>query len=183
LFWSALSLLPDLDVVGFGFGVRYEDPWGHRGATHSLAFAIAAGGLVDAAAALRQRSPLKIGGLAALVLASHPILDTLTDGGLGCALFWPFDLTRYFAPWNPIPVAPIGLAFFTPFGLSIAAFEVALSANRFNSPGRTRPIGRIPAFWCSSTPVASFTPEKAHRLRGVCVLLTGASSKLGRQMS
>ena len=81
------------------------------------------------------------------------------------------------------PVAPIGLAFFTPFGLSIAAFEVALSANRFNSPGRTRPIGRIPAFWCSSTPVASFTPEKAHRLRGVCVLLTGASSKLGRQMS
>ena len=24
----------------------------------------------------------------------------------GCAFFWPFDLTRYFLPWRPIPVAP-----------------------------------------------------------------------------
>jgi inner membrane protein len=123
LLWSALSLLPDSDVVGFSFGVRYEDPWGHRGATHSFAFAILAGAVVGAVAALRRRSPFKIGGLAAAVMASHPILDTLTDGGLGCALFWPFSLTRYFAPWNPIPVAPIGLAFFSPFGLGIAAFE------------------------------------------------------------
>jgi membrane-bound metal-dependent hydrolase YbcI (DUF457 family) len=36
-FWSAVSLLPDLDVIGFSFGVRYANPWGHRGATHSLA--------------------------------------------------------------------------------------------------------------------------------------------------
>ena len=35
--WSALSLLPDADVVGFALGVQYGDPWGHRGATHSLA--------------------------------------------------------------------------------------------------------------------------------------------------
>ena len=36
LFWSLLSLLPDADVIGFAFGVRYEDEWGHRGATHSV---------------------------------------------------------------------------------------------------------------------------------------------------
>jgi len=34
--WSGLSLLPDADVYGFRLGVKYADPWGHRGATHSL---------------------------------------------------------------------------------------------------------------------------------------------------
>jgi hypothetical protein len=29
--WSALSLLPDADVLGFKLGVRYADPWGQRG--------------------------------------------------------------------------------------------------------------------------------------------------------
>jgi len=43
LLWAALSFLPDADVIGFGLGVRYEDPWGHRGATHSLMFALALG--------------------------------------------------------------------------------------------------------------------------------------------
>src|SRR5438552_8880460 len=38
---SALSLVPDADVVGFSLGVEYGDPSGHRGATHSLTFAIA----------------------------------------------------------------------------------------------------------------------------------------------
>ena len=27
---------PDLDVLAFFFGVPYEDPWGHRGVTHSI---------------------------------------------------------------------------------------------------------------------------------------------------
>jgi len=51
--WSGLSLLPDADVVGFRLGVHYEDPWGHRGATHSLVFALAVAcvALVIAAAA------------------------------------------------------------------------------------------------------------------------------------
>src|SRR4029078_11729766 len=42
-FWSALSLLPDVDVIGFRLGVQYGAPWGHRGATHSLVFAVVAG--------------------------------------------------------------------------------------------------------------------------------------------
>jgi len=151
--WSALSLLPDADVVGFALGVNYGDPWGHRGATHSFTFSVVVGLAVGLAA--RWRLPgLKRPGLpnymrragpfgpasavlnahpagrtaliASLVLASHAILDTMTDGGLGCALLWPFDLTRYFAPWRPIPVAPIGLAFFSPYGGIIALTELAL---------------------------------------------------------
>jgi hypothetical protein len=33
------SVLPDIDVVGFRFGIHYADLWGHRGMTHSLLFA------------------------------------------------------------------------------------------------------------------------------------------------
>ena len=33
------SVVPDLDVVGFQFGIRYGDFWGHRGFTHSIIFA------------------------------------------------------------------------------------------------------------------------------------------------
>ena len=62
--------------------------------------------------------------MAALVVASHALLDTLTDGGLGCALFWPFDLTRYFAPWTPLPVSPIGLGYLSPYGLYVATVEL-----------------------------------------------------------
>src|SRR5260221_3598765 len=43
LAWSALSLLPDIDVVGFLRAVPYGAPWGHRGATHSLTLALAGG--------------------------------------------------------------------------------------------------------------------------------------------
>src|SRR5580765_8181316 len=124
--WSALSMLPDADVIGFSLGVRYEDPWGHRGATHSFAFAVIVG-LAAGLIARRFRYPaLRTGLLAAAVLATHPLLDTLTDGGLGCALFWPFDLTRYFSPWRPIQVAPIGLAFLSPYGAIVAMSEIVL---------------------------------------------------------
>jgi inner membrane protein len=126
--WSALSLLPDIDVIGFAFGVQYADAWGHRGATHS--FAIALIGALAAAVVARVfgRGAVRTGLFAAAVLASHPLLDTMTDGGLGCALFWPMDTTRYFAPWRPIPVAPIGAAFLSPTGAFVALIELLLFA-------------------------------------------------------
>jgi inner membrane protein len=34
------SVLPDLDVVGFRFGVSYGHVLGHRGLSHSIAFAV-----------------------------------------------------------------------------------------------------------------------------------------------
>jgi inner membrane protein len=128
LFWSALSMLPDADVVGFSLGVGYADEWGHRGATHSLVFAAAAG-IVTGLLAPRFRAPaLRTFIAATLVVASHGLLDTLTDGGLGCALFWPFDETRYFAPWRPIPVAPIGLGYLSARGVSVALTELIIFA-------------------------------------------------------
>jgi inner membrane protein len=124
--WSALSLLPDIDVIGFSLGVRYGDPLGHRGATHSVLFSVGIGLSAGLAARHFKRPAGRTALFATLVLVSHGLLDTMTDGGLGCALWWPFSLARHFAPWRPIPVAPIGLAFFTPVGGAIALIELVL---------------------------------------------------------
>jgi inner membrane protein len=128
--WSALALLPDIDAVGFMRGVPYGAEWGHRGATHSLALALAGGIATGLGArvlgAHSSKSAARFTVLATLVLASHGLLDTLTDGGLGIALLWPFSLHRFFAPWQPIPVAPIGPAFFSADGAMIAATELVL---------------------------------------------------------
>jgi inner membrane protein len=126
LFWSALSFLPDADVVGFGFGIAYGDPWGHRGASHSLLFSLALGVAVGLGARYFHEPAFRTGALATLVVASHGLLDTLTNGGLGCALLWPVDLTRHFAPWRPIPVSPIGLGYLSPYGALVFVTELAL---------------------------------------------------------
>ena len=123
--WSALSMFPDVDVVtGSIFDIPYAGEWGHRGATHSLVFSLLAAFAIGLAASAFRVSMVRTSFLAAAVLVSHPVLDSLTNGGLGCALFWPFDLTRYFAPWNPIPVAPMGLYYFSPYGLTVALTEL-----------------------------------------------------------
>jgi inner membrane protein len=120
----ALSMLPDADVVMFLFGFPYEHPLGHRGASHSFAFALAIGVLAGAVARGLGRSGWRVGLVVAAVVASHPILDAFTDGGLGCALYWPFDVARYFWPWRPIPVAPIGLGYLSARGMQVGLTEL-----------------------------------------------------------
>lgn len=66
--------------------------------------------------------------LAVVVAVSHPLLDSLTDGGLGVALFWPFSNERFFAPWRPIPVAPIGAGMLSARGLHVLLVELLWSA-------------------------------------------------------
>lgn len=147
-FWSALSFLPDADVIGFGFGIAYADEWGHRGATHSFAFSFALGVVIGVLAPRFGRPALRTGVLAGAVLASHALLDILTNGGLGCALFWPFDLTRYFAPWTPIPVSPIGLGYLSPYGMYVALAELVLFAPVFwLGMARQRPGIAAVAVW------------------------------------
>jgi inner membrane protein len=127
--WSALSLLPDLDAVGFAIGIPYGAPLGHRGAAHSLFVALVIGA-VAAAWAPRLRLPrARIGIYVALVVASHGLLDAMTDGGKGIALGWPFSTARVFFPWRPIPVAPIGLGL-----LSARGFEVMFTELLYFAP-------------------------------------------------
>ena len=118
---AALAMLPDVDVIGFHFGVAYASPWGHRGAVHSLAFAAIVVAIVGGLwREMRRGQALTF---LFLSMASHGLLDTLTDGGQGVALLWPFDNARYFAPWRLIRVSPIGARFFTPRGLATLASE------------------------------------------------------------
>jgi inner membrane protein len=125
---GCLSMLPDADSLAMPW-VRYGDAWGHRGMTHSLAFAALAGTL--AAIWLRSRVTFSGGtvGLAAFfagVTASHGLLDAMTDGGLGVAFFAPVDATRYFLPVQPIPVSPITLNPFDPWVWRVLAVEAVL---------------------------------------------------------
>ncbi|WP_447973335.1 metal-dependent hydrolase [Nitrospira sp. Kam-Ns4a] len=123
------ALLPDVDVIGFAFGIEYAHPLGHRGLTHSLVFALLLGLLVvETEFPEPPRGSRRWWGMVAhffLVTASHGVLDAMTDGGLGVAFFAPFDNGRYFLPWRPVKVSPIGLAeFFAPYGLEVLASEI-----------------------------------------------------------
>jgi len=122
----ALSCLPDADVIAFTLGIPYSAPFGHRGASHSLAFGVLCGLGVAALAAMIRAPATRMGLIAAAVVASHGLLDTLTDGGLGAALLWPFSNERFFAPWRPIPVAPIGARLLSAHGLELMLRECVL---------------------------------------------------------
>jgi inner membrane protein len=128
--WAALLIavacLPDLDVVAFSLGIPYHAPFGHRGASHSLLLAAVSGLLVGLAAWAFKLPALRVGLAIAIVMATHGLLDTLTDGGLGVALLWPFSDARYFAPWRPIPVAPIGRRLIEAPGLTLMLYECVL---------------------------------------------------------
>jgi inner membrane protein len=126
-FWGLVvtcSILPDVDSIGFHAGVPYGALWGHRGMTHSLLFAaVVAAGLAQA---FRRAFPArwKLSALLFAILASHGVLDAMTNGGLGVAFFAPFDTHRYFFSWRPIQVSPIGISrFFTWRGMRILSSE------------------------------------------------------------
>lgn len=122
------TLIPDADVIGYYLGVPYGSFWGHRGFTHSIVFAL----LFSVSLSLlfaRKEETKKI------VLAywlyffactmSHPLLDAMTTGGKGVAFFAPFDNGRYFLPWRPIQVSPMGLSkFFSEWGLRVIKSEL-----------------------------------------------------------
>lgn len=111
-------MLPDADVAAFAFGIPYADAFGHRGASHSLSFAFL---LAGAAAVCARRLHARSATAGAFVLAcaaSHPLLDTMTSGGLGVALLWPWSDARLFAPWRPILVSPFANGFFSARGLA-----------------------------------------------------------------
>lgn len=122
------SVLPDADVLGFHFGIRYGDMLGHRGFMHSLAFALLFALIVTMLAFPAVQRFTKqwwlLTGYFFLVTASHGVLDALTNGGYGIAFFSPFDRTRYFFPWQPLQVSPIGIrGFLSPRGVQVMVNE------------------------------------------------------------
>lgn len=119
------SILPDVDVLGFRLGIHYGDLWGHRGMTHSLLFAAVVAVVMSLRFQVPARDRWKMILLLFAITASHGLLDAMTNGGLGVAFFSPFDRTRYFLPWTPIQVSPIGAGgFFSGRGLEVIWSEI-----------------------------------------------------------
>ncbi|HEY0198608.1 MAG TPA: metal-dependent hydrolase [Rhodanobacter sp.] len=146
------AMLPDADVLGFRFGIAYADAFGHRGAAHSIAFAVLLALLAALLHGPLRSPPWRAFGFVGLAALSHPLLDACTNGGLGVALWWPFDTHRFFFPWRPIEVSPIGARFFSARGwlaiqselvwawLPMAAIALLLWQWRLRLDGRS---GRI----------------------------------------
>ena len=110
---AVCACLPDLDLLSYAFDVRTTDAWGHRGATHSL---LAAAVLALVAAALlfpseRRSRPrfLRVFAFLFLATAAHGLVDTLTTGEVGVALFSPLWNGRVLAPIGLVPVTPLGV--------------------------------------------------------------------------
>jgi len=125
---AVCAALPDLDVVAFRLGIPYEHVLGHRGLSHSPAFAaVLAAALV--ALFFRRGVPGLGPGMLGLYLfvatASHGLLDAFTDGGLGVAFFAPFSNERFFFPFRPIDASPLNLRrFLTGRGLEVLRNEL-----------------------------------------------------------
>ncbi|RLA92872.1 MAG: metal-dependent hydrolase, partial [Deltaproteobacteria bacterium] len=131
-FWLlsiACSIVPDADVIGFSFGIPYDHVFGHRGFFHSpffgLLMSIFVVGVFFSAVVIFCNQWFFYFIFFFLLSASHGLLDAFTNGGLGVALLSPFDNTRYFFPWTPIVVSPIGIkGFFSKWGLMVIKSEL-----------------------------------------------------------
>jgi inner membrane protein len=130
-YWVTVALiaaLPDLDVVVYPLGLNAPNILGHRGITHSLPFAAAFAalvvGLVFRGTAWRPLW-LRLWVVLFVAMASHGVLDAMTNGGQGIAFFAPFSEGRWHFPWQPIRVSPIGVgAFFSIDGIRVLQNEL-----------------------------------------------------------
>lgn len=120
------SMLPDLDVIGFSFGVKYMSIFGHRGFSHSLIFALFWGLFLSYLLFKKYKINERIGFVYIfLCTISHGVLDAMTTGGKGVGFFIPFDNERYFLPFRFIKVSPLGISnFFSKWGAAVVWNEL-----------------------------------------------------------
>ena len=123
------SVIPDADVIGFLFDIPYSHFFGHRGFFHSPFFGFLLSLFIVSVFFRNEKRFAKLWWFYVtyffVLSASHGLLDAFTNGGLGIALLSPFDDTRYFFPWSPIMVSPIGVkAFVSKWGLMVIKSEL-----------------------------------------------------------
>ncbi len=130
-FWiltAVCAMIPDADVIVAALiGAERGSMFAHRGFTHSIFFAALFGSVAAFVAAKFLQTGVSFPKLFlffALATFSHPFLDMLTDGGSGVALLAPFSNERFFFPWRPIEVSPIGLRFFSERGSTVILSEI-----------------------------------------------------------
>ena len=104
---AVLAAVPDVDAIGRPFGNLAIEALvgGHRGFTHSVAFAVLLSAIV---ARLFFRTPQWTGlhrrlwVAFALAMASHGVLDALSTIGNGVAFWAPVSWSHYEFSWQPL---------------------------------------------------------------------------------
>lgn len=116
------TVLPDLDVIGFKFGISYLHPLGHRGFTHSILFSLLWALLIMFT--LGKNNKLIWFLVIFLSTMSHGVLDAMTSGGRGVGFLIPFNNERFFFPFREIKVSPLGIErFFSEWGVQVIFSE------------------------------------------------------------
>lgn len=130
IFSIICSSFPDIDVIGYRWlYIPAYEFFGHRGFFHSPFFAVLLSILIVCSFYRQEeifsKTWWKYILYFFLLTASHGILDALTNGGNGIALLSPITNQRYFFPWTPIEVSPLGIkGFFTQRGLAVLVNEM-----------------------------------------------------------
>lgn len=122
------TVIPDIDVLAFDFGIPYGHLFGHRGITHSIFFSLLFAFIIVflfyKSSFNNRRQCFMLLLFFFLCTFSHAFFDAMTNGGKGVALFAPFYNERIFLPWRPIKVAPFTLEkLMTERGMSVLLSE------------------------------------------------------------
>lgn len=100
---GAAAIIPDIDSLSHHFlGVADNSIYSHRGIAHSLFTALAVGALAAAFHRSLQVRYLTAAVVISAAMASHGLLDMMTDGGRPVAYLWPLSSARLFADWRPL---------------------------------------------------------------------------------
>lgn len=119
------AMIPDADFIGFKLGIPYDSLFGHRGFTHSFVFALLWSIMLYVIFFYQKINPFLIITILFIATISHPVLDAMTSGGEGVAFFSPFSNHRYFFPYRPIKVSPLGISrFFSERGFLVLKSEI-----------------------------------------------------------
>lgn len=119
------SILPDLDVLSYQFGIHYTSVYSHRGFTHSIEVALSIAMLAAFAARHLKATATSAFLFVFAAIVSHGVLDSFTNGGSAIAFLWPFSDERFFAPYRFIEVSPIGIApLFSARGVKVLVSEL-----------------------------------------------------------
>ena len=99
------AVAPDLDLIGWALGISPFTLLGHRGLSHSIAFAVVLGVIATTALLPPVARRERVAAAVALILATgtHGVLDALTTYAPTGPAFWaPFSNHRYRFTWMPL---------------------------------------------------------------------------------
>lgn len=118
------SIIPDIDVLAYNYGIMGDHILGHRGLTHSILFGLVWAMILVILFHKNESNRLVLFTYYSIVTISHGLLDSMTTGGEGIAFFYPLTDERYYFPLRFITVSPIGaLNFFSEWGLKVLINE------------------------------------------------------------